>query len=122
MGALRHPDPWRAEVWSQIPRWTQDHNFKMRTLLRACLPLFLIASFLSLSLSTANAQWEPMNPVTAVHQEKDGVVFSLQTGTLKIQVCSDSVLRILYSGTSNFPEREDYVVTKKTWAGAPFTV
>src|SRR5260370_15755001 len=110
MGALRHLDPRRTVVCSQILRWIQDHNFKMRTLRRSCLPLFVIASFLS--LSSANAQWEPMNPVTTVHQEKDAVVFSLQTGTLKIQVCSDSVLRILYSSTSNFPERENYVVTK----------
>jgi len=63
-----------------------------------------------------------MNPVTAVHQQKEAAVFTLQTGTLKIQVCSDSVLHIVYSPTATFPEREDYVITKKSWAGAPFTV
>jgi alpha-D-xyloside xylohydrolase len=89
----------------------------MQILRRAALPLFLCAVF-----STANAQWDPMNPVTAVHQQKEAVVFTLQTGTLKIQVCSDSVLHIVYSATATFPEREDYVITKKSWAGAPFTV
>ena len=89
----------------------------MQNLRRAALPLFLCAVF-----STANAQWEPMNPVTAVHQQKEAAVFTLQTGTLKIQVCSDSVLHIVYSATATFPEREDYVITKKSWAGAPFTV
>jgi len=89
----------------------------MQNLRRAALPLFLCAVF-----SVANAQWEPMNPVTAVHQQKNAAVFTLQTGTLKIQVCSDSVLHIVYSATATFPEREDYVITKKAWAGAPFTV
>src|SRR5882724_10839786 len=88
----------------------------MQILRRAALPLFVFAIF-----SAAHAQWEPMNPVTAVHQEKDAVVFTQRTGTLKIQVCSDSVLHILYSATANFPEREDYVITKRSWAGAPFT-
>ena len=86
----------------------------MQILRRAALPLFVFALF-----SAANAQWEPMNPVTSVHQEKDAVVFTLQTGTLKVQVCSDSVLHILYSATANFPEREDYVITKKSWAIRP---
>jgi alpha-D-xyloside xylohydrolase len=89
----------------------------MQNLRPTPLPLFLCAVF-----SIANAQWEPMNPVTAVHQQKNAAVFTLQKGTLKIQVCSDSVLHVVYSATATFPEREDYVITKKSWAGAPFTV
>jgi len=89
----------------------------MRNLRFAAFPLFLFAL-----LPTANAQWEPMNPVTSVQQQKDAVVITMQTGTLKIQVCGDAVLRVLYSPTVVFPEHEDYVVTKKSWAGAPFTV
>ena len=34
------------------------------------------------------AQWTPMNPVRKVQQEADGIVFTLGTGTLKLQVCS----------------------------------
>ena len=80
-------------------------------------------SIVLLALATAAfAQWEPMNPVTALRQEKDAVVFTLQTGTLKIQICTDSVLHVLYSRTATFPEGEKYVVTKTAWPGAPFTV
>ena len=89
----------------------------MQILRRLALPLFLIGTF-----SAALGQWEPMNPVTALHQEKDAVVFTMQRGTLKIQVCADSILHVLYSASATFQERENYVVTKTSWAGAPFTV
>ncbi len=89
----------------------------MQSLRHTALSLFLFAMF-----STASAQWEPLNPVAAVHQHKDAIVFTMQTGTLKIQVCSDSIIHILYSATASFPERQDYVVTKASWPGAPFTI
>src|SRR5579864_6720036 len=63
----------------------------------------------------AQAQWTPMNPVKKVQQEADGVVFSMGTGTLKIQVCSDSVVRVLYSPTNSFPKKTDLVVIKESW-------
>jgi alpha-D-xyloside xylohydrolase len=72
--------------------------------------------FLVLSAAPwAQAQWAPMNPVIAVRQEKDGVVFTMQTGTLKLQVCTDEIIRVLYSHTSSFPNLPEYVVTKTTW-------
>jgi len=102
---------------------SQFQNAKLSAAPARCY--FLIFSFVIISLSTssANAQWEPMNPVTTVHQEKDAVVFSLQTGTLKIQVLLDSVLRILYSFTGNFPERRELRgYDRKRGRRAPFTV
>ncbi len=89
----------------------------MLTFRRIAFPLALLTL-----IAVAHAQWEPMNPVTATQQQKDSVIFTMQTGTLKIQVCSQSILHILYSATAAFPERPDYVVTKSTWAGAPFTL
>jgi alpha-D-xyloside xylohydrolase len=83
----------------------------------------IFRSFLFLALIPfAIAQWEPHNPVTAVQQQPDGVLLTQQTGTLKIVVCSDSVIHVLYSATANFAEQPDYVVIKKEWPGAKFDV
>jgi alpha-D-xyloside xylohydrolase len=63
----------------------------------------------------ASAQWNPLNPVTAVHREADGVGFDMRVGALRIQVCSDSIVRARYWPTSSLPSRPDYVVTKTAW-------
>ena len=90
---------------------------KLRTLcLVGYCTLFLFAS------RPAWAQWTPMNPVTGVQQQADGVVFTLGTGTLKLLVCSDSIIHVLYSATASFPEQKEYVITKSSWAGAPWTM
>jgi len=79
-------------------------------------------SFLFVALiPLASAQWQPHNPVTAVQQQPDGVLLTQQAGTLKIVICSDSVIHVLYSATANFAEQPDYVVVKKDWPGGKFT-
>jgi alpha-D-xyloside xylohydrolase len=44
------------------------------------------------------------------------------TGTLKLQVCTDAIIHVLYSPTASFPNTKDYVVTKSEWPGAKFTM
>jgi len=61
------------------------------------------------------AQWASMNPVASVQQQADGVLFTMQTGTLKVEVCSDSIIRVRYSSSSSFPNLPDYLVTKTKW-------
>jgi len=63
-----------------------------------------------------------MNPVRNVQQQADGVLFAMGTGTLKVQVCSDSVIHVLYSPTASFPKRTDFVVIKETWPAARWTM
>ena len=75
-------------------------------------PLFLLTLALA---GGARAQWRPLNPVTSVAQQADGVLLKLQSGALRLQVCSDSILRVQYSPTSAFPNLPDYVITKTTW-------
>ncbi len=65
--------------------------------------------------SAANAQWNPLNPVLSVQREADGPQFSLQNGMLKLQVCSDSIIRVRFSPTTSFPSRPDFVVIKDSW-------
>ena len=74
-----------------------------------------IAIALLLLGSSASAQWTPRNPVTAVQQQPDGLVLKMGTGTLRLQVCSDSIVHVLYSPTTTFPHQPDYVVVKKDW-------
>ena len=74
------------------------------------------------SSSAAYAQWTAMNPVKNVQQQSDGVTFSMGTGTLKLQVCSESVIHVLYSPTATFPKRPDYVVIKNNWPATKFSI
>jgi alpha-D-xyloside xylohydrolase len=82
----------------------------------------VLAAFLVCAASAASAQWNELNPVTGARQEKDGAVLTMKTGTLKLQVCSASMVRVLYSPTSTFPDRPDYVVIKKDWAPATWSM
>ena len=75
----------------------------------------LTAWLLMLSPIVVHAQWNPLNPVTAVQKQNDGVQFTLKTGTLKLQVCSETIIRVLYSPTASFPSHTDYVVIKNSW-------
>ncbi len=74
--------------------------------------------FGALAGAVLQAQWNPPNPVVAVEQQRDGVLLKMQSGAMRIEVCSDSILRVLYSPTSAFPDRPDYVITKATWPAA----
>jgi alpha-D-xyloside xylohydrolase len=62
-----------------------------------------------------------MNPVTSLQKQADGVMFTMKTGILKIQVCSDSIIRVRYSATSSLPNQPDYVVTKTNWLASNWT-
>jgi alpha-D-xyloside xylohydrolase len=81
--------------------------------------------FLTLTLALARdaaAQWIPLNPVSSVQKQDDGVDFTMHSGTLRIQVCSDAIIHVLYSPTASFPNTPQYAVTKTSWARAQWTV
>src|SRR5437667_4047128 len=61
---------------------------------------FALVCFLALSLAiTAHAQWAPRNPVTAFQKQADGLLLTMKVGTLKLQVCTDTIIRVRYSAT-----------------------
>ena len=93
-----------------------------RRILKVLATFAIGVCFCILSPGPAHAQWTAMNPVKKVQQESDGAVFTMSTGTLKLQVCSDSVIRVLYSPTASFPKRPDYVVIKESWPESKFTM
>jgi len=72
--------------------------------------------------SPLKAQWVPLNPVTSANPQPDGVVLALQTGFLRFQVCSDSIVHVIYSIQRDVRQHPDFLVTKKTWPKADFAV
>ena len=86
-------------------------------------PKFLIVCFallLFLCAPSLLAQWLPPNPVESTEQLPDGAILVLQNGYLRFQVCSDSIVHIIYSAERTPPERPDLVVVKKDWPSAQF--
>jgi len=79
-----------------------------------CLPL-------AFSMA-AHAQWTPMNPVTGIEQQADGVQFKMQTGLLKVKLCTDSIIHVLYTPTSSFPNQPEYVVLKTSWPASKWAL
>lgn len=76
----------------------------------------ILNAILALSLAaTASAQWNPLNPITAIEQQRDGVLFRMKSGVLKLEVCTERIVRVLYSPGSSLPNRRDYVVVKNDW-------
>ena len=80
--------------------------------------IFLLAFF----SSGTQAQWIPSNPVTKFEKQPDGVLFTVQNGTLKLQVCTDSIIRAIYAPSWPPPDKPDYVVIKNKWAPVEWTM
>lgn len=72
--------------------------------------------------AAAPAQWMPLNPVTAIQLQDDGVLLTMKAGAMKLQVCTPSIIRVLYSRVSPFPVRQDDVVLKSTWSPVHWTM
>ena len=81
--------------------------------------LFLALTFCSVP---ASAQWLALNPVKEVQVQPDGALFELQTGYLRLQVDSDSIVHIVYSLEAQVPERQDFLILKKAWPKTDFSL
>jgi alpha-D-xyloside xylohydrolase len=77
--------------------------------------LILTAVCLAIFQPAAQSQWTQRNPVTAVQKQADAVLVTQKTGFLKIQVCTDSIIHVVYSATSSFQEHPNFVVIKTAW-------
>jgi alpha-D-xyloside xylohydrolase len=83
-------------------------------MLRVPARLFAFAIF-AIALSPAAAQWREFNSVTHVVAQPDAIVLTLEHGSLRLEVCSDSVIRLTLSPSDRIPKRPDYVVVKQHW-------
>ncbi len=91
------------------------------TVFRAKFFACFLALFLLVVCSTVSAQWIPLNPVKSSETQPDGVWLVLENGYLHFQVCSDSVVHVVYSLERTVPERPDFLVVKKNWPKTEFT-
>jgi alpha-D-xyloside xylohydrolase len=66
------------------------------------------------------AQWAPLNPVASADPQPNGVVLVLESGFLRFQICSDSIVHVVYSKEREVPQRTDFLVTKKSWPKTEF--
>ncbi len=82
--------------------------------------LCLAASFLC--PGEAWGQWVPINPVVNVQQQPDGVLLQLQHGYLRFRVCTDSIVRVIYSLEATVPEHTDFIIVKTQWPHTAFTL
>ena len=80
-----------------------------------CYALLIFASVFPAMTSVA----EPM-PVKSVERSQEGVTLHLGSGTLKLQMCAERVIRVSYSPGEVIPPQTDFVVIKK-WTPCPFT-
>ncbi len=87
---------------------------------RASILLILVCAF-GLSRGV-RAQWIPLNPVKSAEPQSDGLLLTLQTGYLRLQVCTEAIVRIVYSPERTPPARQDFLVTVTEWPKAEFSV
>jgi alpha-D-xyloside xylohydrolase len=84
--------------------------------------ILLLQAFWLCFPCAARAQWNPLNPVVDLQKEPDGVRLTLQKGILRVQVCSDFILRVRYSPTEAVPAHPDLVVIKNSWPATKWEV
>jgi hypothetical protein len=48
------------------------------------------------------------------------VALTMSPGTMKLTICSNGVVRVMYSPTSTLPAGQDFVVTNHSWPAASF--
>ena len=86
---------------------------------RNFFPFALVALLLA---SSSNRAGSAAIPVNSFQKTADGVIFALSPGSLKLTVCSDSIVRVMYSPTSTLPPGQDFAVTNRSWPKAGFQV
>ena len=78
-------------------------------------PRFLHCLLLVSLAPVGLAQWNPLNPVTDIQRAPDSVLVTLKSGVMKLDVLSDSIIRVRYSPTDTIPEQHEYLVIKQDW-------
>jgi len=87
---------------------------------RICLATLSFLVLLSLGL--AHGQWLPVNPVKSVEQLSDGAAITLATGYLRLEVCNDSIVHVIFSLQRTLPRRPDFLIVNQDRPGAKFTL
>ena len=61
-------------------------------------------------------QWSALMPVKTINRQTDGIDAVFESGAvLRLRVCTDSMIHVLYSPRADIERRPDFVVTKNSW-------
>ena len=60
--------------------------------------------------------------VQSFHKDADGVTLTMSPGKMKLTVCSDAIVRVMYSPTTALPAGQEFVVTNRSWKSVSFKV
>jgi alpha-D-xyloside xylohydrolase len=99
-------------------------SYPIPMLAKAVRTLVDLTRFLSLFLLSVFplcAQWIPANPVKMAEVQPDGALIALQTGYLHFQVCSDSIVHVVYGLEREVPTHPDFLIVKTAWPKAQFS-
>ena len=80
-----------------------------------------VAVFIAANLAALPASAAAI-PVQSVRTDSDGVVLTMSPGKMKLTVCSDSIVRVMYSPTATLPSGQDFAVTNHSWPATSFHV
>jgi len=75
----------------------------------------------TLCVVSVHAQWTAPNPVIDFKNQADGVLFHLQRGTIRLQVCTPMIVRLVYSPTASFAASINPAVIKTDWPAAAWS-
>ncbi len=64
------------------------------------------------------AQWQPPNPVKEARREPEGMMVQLERGVMRISVCSEAIVHVVYSPGSTIPEEKQFAVVRTKWPPA----
>ncbi len=82
---------------------------------------FVLAFFIAANLATFSTPAASIS-VQSFHKDADGVTLAMSPGTMKLTVCSDRIVRVMYSPTTTLPAGQGFAVTNHSWPSTAFKV
>jgi alpha-D-xyloside xylohydrolase len=77
----------------------------------------------TLFVATASAQWIPENPALGFDKLPNGVLIHMQSGALRLEVCTESMIHVTYAPQWPPPSnRPELSIIKKNWTPVPWDV
>ena len=92
-----------------------NHSYRRR-ISRTWCSVLALAAFGAMNLLAVSI------PVQSFHKDSDGLTFSMSPGEMKLTVCSEGIIRVMYSPTETLPGGQDFAVVKRSWPSTSFKV
>ena len=86
----------------------------------AALSILLLLS--ALVTTDGVAQWNRLNPVRSVRRDGNAAVFTMETGVLRIEVCTDRIIRVVYAPSADVPRPALDLVVAPAWPGVEWSL